>query len=111
MKKPVILAIAIAIIGVIAMNMTLSAQSGKLSDMTLSEMVAQAADGDEDNPDHEQMDACTLCGNCTFAPNKQLDSRLCMNGGTHKKCVKNPQCCCNPADGTDCGEIFGKDDD
>ena len=90
------------------MNMTLSAQSGKLSDMTLSEMVAQASDTDEEA---EQMDACTLCGNCTFAPSKQLDSRLCMNGGTHKKCVKNPQCCRNPADGSDCGEIFGKDDD
>lgn len=45
-------------------------------------------------------------GNPTFIPNKALKSQLCINGGTHLKCLKEAGICCDPSKQTDCKGVF-----
>lgn len=109
MKKGTILTIAIAVIAMIAMNMTLNAQSGKLSDMTLSEMVAQAGDEGDDQSAEGSAEACQKCGNCLYIPDSQLELTGCWLGlgGQHFKCKSSTTSCCDPSEQTPCGGIKG----
>lgn len=50
-------------------------------------------------------------GQPTWVPDHYLGSSVCWNGGTHKKCKKMDDVCCDPIQQTDCKELIDIDID
>lgn len=107
-KKLIMLTASVAISAMIVMNVMMYAQSGKISDVTLSELTAKAGDATDDQTAEGSAEACVICGNCTFIPESELRLKNCFFGlaGQHLKCVNSDMSCCNPADQTPCEGIL-----
>ena len=45
-------------------------------------------------------------GNPTYRKNMSLQSKVCLNGGTHLVCKKDVGVCCDPSKQTDCDGIL-----
>ena len=95
MKKNILKVAFVAAIALVSgINVFNSHKNVALSDVALANVEALSMD--------EGNTQWGCAGNPTFIPNEALRSVRCWDGGTHKKCKKENNVCCDPSQQTDC---------
>lgn len=103
MRRKVFYVLAmVAIVAVASVNVLNLRTSASTGNLYLANLMA-LSDGNEGGGGETEW-GCG--GNPTYRKNMSLQSKVCLNGGTHLVCKKDVGVCCDPSKQTDCDGIL-----